>query len=442
VPFQHDVAGGQGSLVITSLKSPNFVHGSTGWAINKDGSAEFHTVSLPAGSGGAVVTFASTAPASPNVGDVWYDTSNGMLGHQWNGSAWTAYQIGTSAIGSGAVTAAKLAAGIVVAGIVDATTITGATINGGTFNGTNWIENSNGTVGYSGTPAANNMLYSDAPAAFTDAYGNKVLSGRAVYSGNFAFVMNPSSTNLLTFTNSSNQSGTWTAQGTFQLSADSTGQTPSQLQPGSIVFQNTGVPLVTNISAGFSALYCSTAGKLGELKKTGLGGYWPIDQVDTSTNTNANGAGATKISAIWTIPANDAQAGTVYELEVPFSARMESQTLQLGLSIDGATSFAVLETIGGAIVSAGTGLLGNIRIRLQILTTGTSGTYNAFVDGVVGQSGANSLFTNRGSLVRQVLSGSINTTVNHTFRINSLWGASNASQTVSGYGSKFTRSGP
>jgi hypothetical protein len=44
--FSHDIAGGNGNLVVTSLKSPNFAHGTSGWTVNKDGSAEFANVTL------------------------------------------------------------------------------------------------------------------------------------------------------------------------------------------------------------------------------------------------------------------------------------------------------------------------------------------------------------------------------------------------------------
>ena len=44
--FQHDIAGGSGSLIITALRSPNFVDGLTGWEISKDGSAEFNNLEI------------------------------------------------------------------------------------------------------------------------------------------------------------------------------------------------------------------------------------------------------------------------------------------------------------------------------------------------------------------------------------------------------------
>jgi len=44
--FAHDIAGGQGNLVITSVQSPGYVAGSAGWQIRKDGSAEFNNLTI------------------------------------------------------------------------------------------------------------------------------------------------------------------------------------------------------------------------------------------------------------------------------------------------------------------------------------------------------------------------------------------------------------
>lgn len=183
--FAHDIAGGNGSLVVAQVQSPNYVHGVSGWIIRKDGTAEFHDIEIPAGSGGATVYFASTAPAHPNVGDLWYDTANGLALSQWNGSAWVAYQIGTGAIGPGSITAsliaantitaAQLAAGIVYAGIVDATTITGATII---------ADGSSGEIlVYSGAPATGNLIGSWSAAAGTDGHSNSYPAGLSVTNG-------------------------------------------------------------------------------------------------------------------------------------------------------------------------------------------------------------------------------------------------------------------
>ena len=49
------------------------------------------------------------------------------------------------------------------------------------FTAGNTQTSTSGTVTYSAAPAANVMLSSDAPAAFTDSFGNAVLAGFAAY---------------------------------------------------------------------------------------------------------------------------------------------------------------------------------------------------------------------------------------------------------------------
>lgn len=39
--FAHAIAGGSGALDVAALHSPNYVPATTGWSINKDGSADF-----------------------------------------------------------------------------------------------------------------------------------------------------------------------------------------------------------------------------------------------------------------------------------------------------------------------------------------------------------------------------------------------------------------
>ena len=175
------------------------------------------------------------------------------------------------------------------------------------------------------------------------------------------------------------------------------------------------------------------------------GWYCNGTQTDASTNTNANVVAATKISVAWTYPAKDANVGTIYEIEVPWDATMEGNTLELGLSIDAAAGFTNNVTFSGAIVGAGVGLNGTIRVKVQVtaLGSGTTGKINVFVDGTVIQNGAAATFTNSTGFANggRAKTVSFDTTVSHTFQVNSLWGASTAAQTVSGYGSTFTRKG-
>lgn len=101
MPFSHAPVGGQGNLVTTQIQSPNFNEETgQGWRISKDGSAYFADVQLPNVTPGTTVTFSSTEPASPNDGDIWYDTGNGNLEYQFSGatSTWVPYPVGTGAV--------------------------------------------------------------------------------------------------------------------------------------------------------------------------------------------------------------------------------------------------------------------------------------------------------------------------------------------------------
>lgn len=142
--FKSPIVGGQNSLLIPAIQSPNYVHGETGWAIFKDGSAEFHDISIPEGSGGTVVTFSPTAPTSPSTGDVWYDTDAGLEASVWNGSGWVAYQIGAGAIAPGAVGMAQLADSVTARALGGITTTVSGTEPYNPVTGDLWINSSQG----------------------------------------------------------------------------------------------------------------------------------------------------------------------------------------------------------------------------------------------------------------------------------------------------------
>lgn len=167
-----------------------------------------------------------------------------------------------------------------------------------------------------------------------------------------------------------------------------------------------------------------------------------VTWTDTATYTNSNVTSALQLSAIWTIPAFDLIAGTAYEIEIPFAATMQGQALTLGLSIDAATTFTVNTVINGTIVSAGAGISGTFRVKLQCLVPGSSGTLNCFASGSVNQSSTPVTFANSGSLDGNAALGvGLDTTAAHTIRVNSKWAASAAGQVATSYGSELSRAG-
>jgi len=66
--FAHDVAGGDGTLVVPALKSPDYVHGVSGWAIFRNGSVEFNSG-----------TFRGTVTAGTFEGDNFAITNKGAF---------------------------------------------------------------------------------------------------------------------------------------------------------------------------------------------------------------------------------------------------------------------------------------------------------------------------------------------------------------------------
>lgn len=195
MPFANQILGGSSILVRPAIKSPNYVPGVSGWSINKDGSAEFHSIVVPPGTSGNTVFTQGTAPVALAVNDLWVDTALGNAVFIWSGAAWVPFQWGANAIANGAittgllaanaVTAAKLAAGIVYAGIVDATTINAATFIGSVFQGTEIIINDVGTFWYRGVPGANTLRMSAVGtiASVQDPFGNWALPGLTIYAG-------------------------------------------------------------------------------------------------------------------------------------------------------------------------------------------------------------------------------------------------------------------
>jgi hypothetical protein len=175
-----------------------------------------------------------------------------------------------------------------------------------------------------------------------------------------------------------------------------------------------------------------------------MSGSVAIAQTDFSQNPASNNTGPVTITKVWDIPAGDMQAGTIYEVQVPFIGTFEAQTLTLAMSIDGSGTNLATAVVGATDFSAGTSFGGTFTLWLQVVTPGVSGTVNCFSSGGLGArsniqagSGSNSVSLNGSNA-----GVSLNTTADHTLRVNATWGSAAAGQLVTGYGSKFTRTGP
>jgi hypothetical protein len=305
----------------------------------------------------------------------------------------------------------------------------------------------NGLVVYSGTPGANNVLYSVAPAGYTDKYGNVILLGETDYykAGAVYWAAETISNSTLFWSSATGQNG-WTAQGAFEYAQTTTNNfvvfPPTGSGFSSAGLDGSGFLTLVNSAGLVSQFSPNVNGNPQANDSSGFAGILPLVQSDVTPLSNANQVGPNRISAIYTIPAGDLNPTTHYWVEMPFAAMMESQTLELGLSIDGIAAYTCNVIIGGAIVGAGVGLTGTLRVHLRCVTNGVAGTIDAWTDGTVNQTSANVLFTNSGGLTGNEANGvALNTTIAHTIRVNSTWGAAAAGQVVSTLGSDCYRIG-
>lgn len=182
------------------------------------------------------------------------------------------------------------------------------------------------------------------------------------------------------------------------------------------------------------------------LLREGSSGIWDLAwcQSDTGTYANSNN-GTQPLTASWSIPAGDAAAGSVYEIEVPFNGTFETQTLGFKPYLNGsAPATSGGDTIGGAFFTSGQGFAGTVKLRMQVITAGASGTVNFFVTGGLGVNAARSSGsnTNDAFLSSQATGAAFNTTVANTIAVASAWGGSASGQAVTGRGSTLTRKGP
>lgn len=108
--------------------------------------------------GGTKVTFAATAPASPAVGDIWFDTSNGNAMHRWDGSTWAAVTIDAAQL---------LTAGTIAANLLDAVLVLASTIIVGDPAGSNVkIDPADGITATDDTGDVRTYIGADGSAAF------------------------------------------------------------------------------------------------------------------------------------------------------------------------------------------------------------------------------------------------------------------------------------
>lgn len=295
------------------------------------------------------------------------------------------------------------------------------------------VINGQGLIEYNGPVAINNVVTSDTPFAFIDSAGNSILPGVTVYGFDAAagsgYISIQEWEGSIIWYKAATMAGPWLAESVLQWN-ESTGFLMQDSSGFGIEIEALNGGNVTLIGKSL----------IGEKAASGFIGELPIDQTDTSDNVNANN-GTQGLTIQYTIPANDAAIGTTYEIEVPFNGVLEASGLAFKPALNTASVVTSLgDGVAGGFLAAGTGVTGWVKLIMRVMTLGAGGTVDYFITGGIGQNALHA--SNSEVLSSQSTGMPFNTTVANTLRVNSVWSAAVAGQTVTGHGSVFTRKGP
>lgn len=338
--FAHDVAGGQGNLIITQLQSPNFnMATQTGWAILKNGTAFFFSIDIEGGtiigpdyiintagffiyssSPGAGSLIASITAAS-GVDGFGNSYSNGINAYPSVGST-TVFQGQQMAVGLNQVSTASTGFGFSVSNLTNPEFSSPGVFAGATPNG----------------------AHSSGPVAILD-----VITGRANNTDVAAEILMQSQATAGSPTNGLIQA----AAGSVSLGYNQTliandnigywlfGQVLTVPPTATVTNCNLWSALSTN-SVGISTAALGGAGSVG------MQGAIPVTQADTTLITNTANTAYQALSKIWTVPANDVLTHTVYRLTVAGAGTWGATQEQLFFQLSGMGSGGMAPIIFGS----------------------------------------------------------------------------------------------
>jgi hypothetical protein len=315
---------------------------------------------------------------------------------------------------------------------------------------------------YNGTPAKGSLIGVIAGAAGSDQFGNSwpvgetfgvwsAVTGNVVQhfgldafgnvslvntSGNKTVFMDPSKDLIAIYTTAGVGLGNLSSTLASRNSTDDSGN--AYLVGTTNYFTANGVFYAVSLQ-GNAVQYFTASAAGGPYTLAWLG---TRDATDTTFSTNANQAASTDITKAWTIPAFDANVGTHYVIEVPYDGTLQNQALTLSTDLDaaGATGPPQGAQVSAGFLVAGTAFNGTVRVHLQVVSAGAGGNATLWTEGSFGASAALTA-ANSTILNGRRITVAFNTTVAHTLAVASLWGGLAAGQTITGYGSTFTRKG-
>ena len=444
--FSNPIVGGGGALVYPSVHSPNYVTGVSGWTINKDGSAEFNSgifrSTLAAGvmivNASGTFVYGTSGPAANNLqfsaapigGTDAYGNQYlaGVVAYQPGATAY-AMTFNVQVIQLYQSTANETGAGWVSQGFIEWTVSGGwnfqnvAGSTAATFAGEVVAQGStaNPVLRVTTTQATPpNMVQIEAPAAANNAFAAGVSGDtnmRLKINSNGKMLWGP---------------GGGSGQDTdlYRLAANILA-TDDVLALGGIA--------APSAQAGFALLYGDTSDRPAVTEPSGAARVLDRSQASASQFTLGNVGTAGSIGPAWSVPANDAIAAAIYEVEIwgefTYSATL-NESLQFGLSIAGSTMSAAV-TVPAAQFSTGASVNFNAKWVVQCTTAGSSGSVHANLVFSSSQRAASTAFTGVGDTPS---GAAFNTTVANSLTPQGQWGgAGGAAQLLTTYGSRFTR---
>jgi hypothetical protein len=211
-------------------------------------------------------------------------------------------------------------------------------------------------------------------------------------------------------------------------------------------FGDSQVPNTPGTGNG-SALY-SVAGTAQHITEAGLAGGVPLGQANTA-NIIVTQATAQALSRTFTIPAGDANVGTVYRITAFGNGQWGStqQAFAYGIGFPGTTEFSTHHAVNASAFGASVTFRWAAILWVVCETTGVSGTWNGHLMLNMTQT-ANSagLFTaatqSLGLAQGPNTDITQDTTIDNNFCMLGWWGSTTGSPTITTRSSFFERLGP
>lgn len=400
--FANPIIGGGGTLVYPAIKSPNFNQAAqTGWAIMKNGQAFFYDVTV----------------SGQYVGQNFIVNSLGMFFYSVN--------VGNGANGANALTYSINASSASVLDPYNNKALPGTTQY--------LFIPSGGAAGYYAfnTIDGDTTLWSNASSQ--SSWSNDVGITNVQWNGAAGALV--STLFQIAF---GAQVGTSLSVGT-SITAGTTITATDEISGESFSAVTDNLTVPNGVPATGFTLWADFEGNPVVTTQNGFFGTVTLTQTDVSTNTLGNSTTATDLTIGWAPGANDGGMNTTYDIEFMFNGTWEGQQLQLGLMLNG--TFIDVVPIGATAFTTGDTFTGTFRLRVRIITSGSSGTINIEGMGVAQDGTATRVPSTSITLCGQIMGHAYNTTVTNTMAVAAKWGATAVGQTVSGYGSSFTRTG-